>query len=635
MFFMANTLVVNLFWLGESVADEQSPRMLANENINQLKNTLNELDLLNMDEEIYLDPWLSFQKLVTVEDQFSLMTTDQQLWWLIRKAQCENLLYFYKEFDQTLKQASLLITPQSAIELQARLSDFQGLSLQRKGGYVRSREYFKRAMSLARQEDLNHLYVKAKQEMAYTYSLAELFETSLKDMQEAYVEAFALNDHFLIAMINETYGAIYGYMRENEKSLEYYEKALDTYERLGYKAHIAEAIYGIASTYRYWKKYPLAIEKFKLYQQKISYTPNTNITYFGAYGLAMTLAEQGECQEALNVIDQAIALEGLDDYDAELYKRKASCLIQLNRLDEAETALNNAENIFEKLPELLGTAWHIEIEKILSALTFARGEHLRAYQLLESYYEKYSNVLIESSSVRVTNIRASMELERQEVEKALSSQRIKAEQLELKAREQKALQQSYFILFLLTLLLIVFAVAAFQYINNKKMARLSITDPLSGLYNRRYVFQYLNKLLSRTDSAKKELSILLIDIDDFKIINDTYGHPAGDKVIEELVKIAMSILRAEDVMGRIGGEEFLCVLPRTSIEESEVIAERIREGVEHHRFYSEDGQLLEVTLSFGIASVTEQTHDAKTLYSQADKALYQAKKAGKNRVALF
>jgi len=588
-----------------------------------------------MDETIFTEPWLAYQQLKSIDESLFSEDPENKLWWLVRKAQCEDLLYFYSEFNKTLQQAVDLATDSTPIELQARINHFQGLKLQRDGGYVKSRKYFSKAMELADKGGFSHLYVNAKLELAYTHSLSDLFETSLKDMQEAYVEAFALNDHFLIAMINEAYGAIYGYVRQNEKSLEYYEKALETYERLGYKAHIAEAIYGIASTYRYWKKYDLASEKFRLYQQKISYTPNTNITYFGSYGLGMTLAEQGECQQALDVIEQALKLEGLDDYDAELYKRKASCLIQLNQLVEAEEALNNAKKLFLKLSELLGTVWHLEVNKIEGTLEYAKGNYQDGYQLLESYYTKYTDVLIENSSYRVASIRAAMEIERQALEKALSSQRSKAELLEIKSQEQKSLQQSYFIIFLLTLLVIVIAVITYQYFHNKKVALLSITDALSGLYNRRYSFNYLDKLIQRTSITSSGLSIIVLDIDDFKHINDTYGHPSGDKVIEEVVKLSLQVLRGEDIMGRIGGEEFLCVLPRTDIKQSQIIAERMRESIYQHQFYSEAGEPLQVTMSFGIATLKADNQDAKVLYSQADKALYQAKKSGKNCVIVF
>lgn len=596
---------------------------------------VNSLSLEHMSEQIYQEPWQTYQTLLTKEAEFSSMATSQKLWWLVRKAQCENLLYFYEKFTQTVERTTALISDSSPLKVRSMISRFHGLILQRQGGYVKSREYFLKAMTLAEQGDFRHLYVQSKLELAYTYSLAELFETSLEDMQEAYVEAFALNDQFLIAQINEAYGAIYGYMRDNQKSVDYYQKALDTYERLQYKAHIAEAIYGIASTYRYWKKYHKANEFFQLYQQKVSYTPNTNITYFGAYGVGMTYAEQGKCDQAIKIIDHALTLDGLKDFDAELLKRQTSCFIQLNDLGKAQVTLKKVEELFKQLPELLGTAWHLETIKIASELAYAQGNYQKSYQLLADYNERYTQILIDSASSRVSSIRAAMELDRQEVEKALSSQRNKTHWLEIKAKEQKILQHNYFAIFLITLLIIFVVVVVYQYINNKKMARLSVTDGLSGIYNRRYTFNYLDKLIAAIKPEHGALSIIVLDIDDFKTINDTYGHPTGDKVIKQVVKLALQVLRAEDVMGRIGGEEFLCVLPRMELDKGALIAQRMKDAIQQHQFVGEKNEAIAVTVSFGVAQLTDNMTNSKALYSCADKALYDAKNSGKNQVISF
>jgi len=585
-----------------------------------------------MDEQIYQEPWLSFQQIMSLESDYASLAEQEKLWWLFRKAQCENLLYFFDDFSSTVNKAQTLINDSTPIEIKARLNYFSGLIWQRSSEYKKSTASLKLAMQQAHAHHLSKVYIVAKQELAYTQSLTELFETSLKDIQEAYVKAFQLDDNFLLASINETYGAIYGYMQLYEKSIEYYQKALDTYEKLGYKAHIAEAVYGLASTYRYWGKFRQASSKFRLYREKLSYTPNTDISFFGAYGLGMTLAEQGRCDEALTVINQALMLNGLIDYNAELYKRKASCLIHQGRLKEAEQALNKADDIFTSLPELIGTAWQLEVLKISGALAHARGEDKQGYILLNSYYQQYADLLIKNSSSRVINVRASMEIERQEIEKALTLQRAKIGELE---QRQGQLQQRYFIILLVILLAVVIVVMILQYKANKKMTALSITDPLSGLFNRRYVFQYLDKFIHELPLEKARLSILLIDIDDFKKINDTHGHPVGDLVIEMLAAIGQATLRTEDVMGRIGGEEFLCVLPRIDIKKSQLIAERMITNISKQAVKNTEGQDVFITVSIGITELSSELIDGKSLYAYADKALYQAKEAGKNRAVVY
>jgi len=586
-----------------------------------------------MDEEIHREPLQSYQQLLAIENKFVDMPTEQQQWWLLRKAQAENLLYFYQDFNKTVAQANTLITPDTPLKIRSTLNIFQGLVYRRDAQYTEATLTFRQAMFQAKQGQLTYIYILAKQELAYTQSLTEMFESSLKDMQEAYLEAYALKDHFLIAVINETYGAIYGYMKDYEKSIEYYQKALNTYESLEYPGHIAEAVYGIAATYRYWQKYDLAIKYFHLYQEKIYYTPNTDISFYSAYGLGMTLSEKGECLRAIEVIDKALSLHGMIDYNAELHKKKVHCYIVLGQLEQAKSSLIKAEEIFISLPELMGTEWQLEVIELAAELAHVNNNNSEAFQLLKEYSEKHIELLRKNSNSQLANARVSMEYERNFIEQALIKQQKKVSLLEGESVEQKELNSFYLVILMSCISFIVVAVIFVQYRNNKKMYALSIKDPLSTLYNRRYVFDYLATYLKGASIEKTELSLILLDIDDFKGVNDKYGHPVGDDVIKKIADIARDIFRAEDVIGRIGGEEFLCVLPRTGTKQCEAIAKRFLKKVSNQIFIKTPG--LRVTISIGISSLSNRCSDRNSLYLHADEALYQAKNNGKNTVVIY
>ncbi|WP_448569793.1 diguanylate cyclase [Thalassotalea ganghwensis] len=588
-----------------------------------------------IEERIYQEPLATYQTILKEMPANEQGDQHQHLWWLLRKAQAEHLLYFYEDFEETINQAFQLLTKDSPAAIVSRFNLFKGVLARIKGQYNDSSRYIAKALEQAKQNDLEHIYIQAKQENAYTQSLTELFEVSLSDMQEAYVKAYGMNDKFLIAVINETYGAIYGYMHDYAKSIEYYQKALEAYRNLGYKAHIAEAIYGLASTYRYWKKFDLAIKYFKLYQDKVNYTPNPELSYYAAYGLGMTLSEQGKCQEALEVIDDALSKKGVKDYNVELYKNQAVCFLQLNQLQEASLALDSAKRLLAELPDLAGTTWDIETIKIASQLAHKKGEYDTSYQLLQEYHDKYVEILMTNSTERLIQARAEMELERQEVERALALQRDKVENLQQETLAQKHLEQQYFMVFLLLVIAIIVIILVMQHRSNQRMKALSITDPLSGLYNRRYIFNYLDNVLTSMSIDKGELSLLLLDIDNFKQINDQYGHPAGDYVILNIAKIGHQVLRTEDVMARVGGEEFLCVLPRTSASEAEKIAQRMLKAVESSVFTFKNIADIKVTTSIGLSSYSKVGQSVERLYAEADMALYQAKRNGKNTVVSF
>ena len=161
-------------------------------------------------------------------------------------------------------------------------------------------------------------------------------------------------------------------------------------------------------------------------------------------------------------------------------------------------------------------------------------------------------------------------------------------------------------------------------------AQLSITDPLTGLLNRRYIEERLAEEINRSDRSGAPVTFMMLDVDEFKSYNDRYGHPAGDEALEMIGQILRENLRGADVAARYGGEEFSVLLPETSVDEAQAIAERIRKHVEETKFPKR-----KVTVSIGIATLGGNTDSVKELVSAADVALYEAKNAGRNNIKVF
>ncbi|MBY3040947.1 MULTISPECIES: PleD family two-component system response regulator [Rhizobium] len=167
----------------------------------------------------------------------------------------------------------------------------------------------------------------------------------------------------------------------------------------------------------------------------------------------------------------------------------------------------------------------------------------------------------------------------------------------------------------------------------KQTIELAVTDPLTGLYNRRYLDNHLNVLFNRSMARGRPLSVLITDIDRFKHVNDTYGHDGGDEVLREFSSRVRSTIRGADLACRYGGEEFVVVMPDTSPEIAAAVAERLRAAIENAPFMlKHSGEALNVTASFGIASRIASVLTPDQLMKQADLALYEAKNTGRNRV---
>jgi two-component system cell cycle response regulator len=170
---------------------------------------------------------------------------------------------------------------------------------------------------------------------------------------------------------------------------------------------------------------------------------------------------------------------------------------------------------------------------------------------------------------------------------------------------------------------------------NKLLEELSTTDSLTGLRNRRFLTEILSVEFQRAYRYGTGLTLLMGDLDHFKEVNDRYGHLAGDEVLMVLGQRLQQLLRASDVGGRYGGEEFMVMLSHVGTEGGVVFAERWRADVEETVIGLEDGRSIQTTLSIGVATYTPTFKDWGELVGAADAALYRAKEAGRNQVAVY
>ncbi len=172
--------------------------------------------------------------------------------------------------------------------------------------------------------------------------------------------------------------------------------------------------------------------------------------------------------------------------------------------------------------------------------------------------------------------------------------------------------------------------------NTQRLKRQGLTDTLTAINNRRFFDQRLREEVEVSKRTQKPLSCMLLDVDYFKKVNDSYGHQIGDEVLREVAAIIRAQLRGSDVLSRYGGEEFAALLSKADTDVAEEVAERIRHSIEGHAFRLPDGGTFQVTISIGIASFRpagERGHvEPDALVGHADRCLYAAKSKGRNRV---
>jgi two-component system cell cycle response regulator len=162
---------------------------------------------------------------------------------------------------------------------------------------------------------------------------------------------------------------------------------------------------------------------------------------------------------------------------------------------------------------------------------------------------------------------------------------------------------------------------------------MAITDALTGLHNRRYMESHLGTLADQAHARGKPLTLMVLDIDYFKSINDTYGHDAGDEVIREFARRLSMNVRAIDMPCRFGGEEFVIVMPETDLTVAGMVAERLRRSIAGETFAVNKGtKRIDVTISIGLATLDRKGEPVADVLKRADTALYRAKHDGRNRV---
>ncbi len=169
----------------------------------------------------------------------------------------------------------------------------------------------------------------------------------------------------------------------------------------------------------------------------------------------------------------------------------------------------------------------------------------------------------------------------------------------------------------------------------RSLKTMNLMDSLTGIYNRRHMDKRLTEEFIRHKRYDRSMTLIMIDIDHFKNINDTYGHQFGDKVLKKISEVCSSRMRGGDILSRYGGEEFCSILPETDIKGARALAERLREKVAESPVLFDDGTPVHVTISLGIAELTGRTRTTDDLVRHADTALYESKQNGRNMASVY
>ena len=268
-----------------------------------------------------------------------------------------------------------------------------------------------------------------------------------------------------------------------------------------------------------------------------------------------------------------------------------------------------------------------------SEIYYKTEKFQQAYKKQSQYLQRLFKDQKNTNMEKIEELRLSFESKQADLQNKILEQEQSVQEMQLNdaSHHEKNLQLLIIFVSLVTLLLAWFLFKLSQ--GQKHLVRVSQIDDLTGVFNRRRLMELGDKMFVSNKNEQQHLSVLMLDVDNFKAINDNFGHKVGDKVLKDIATLANNIMRASDGFGRFGGEEFICLLPSTSQEDAYEIAERLRFTIAEQLWPYKS--LKKVTVSIGVSSSRDESAESfAQLLKAADIMMYQAKNQGRNKVCM-
>ena len=601
---------------------------------------------LNIEKLIDNNTLLAQAELQKYETRFQSLTLKQQITYLHLLTD----IYVVKGQFHLAKQVStegLALTHQLASPslLISKLLYNRGFAYENIGEIELALKDYESGLALAKSLHDNVLTSTGLLNIGAIYYLTDRYEKSLIVLNDAYNIAKQTDDEELKGSVNTELGILYAYLDRNKQAMVYYEQAYQHYKNANKITLSLNALINIGINHISENDFDSAIAVYQTIINESEGFEQNHIMYSAYSGLSWANLRkevpdpESSYQYLLKSKQYLVAIE---QYDIELqyYIDEAFILFELNRFTEALESVNKVENILlSQMP--LG---HLKMQNQISILNLKSkiygklGQYLKAYNLQEERLALTRLLREKKYTQSIAEVRLSLEAKEADLQKKVLKNKQTLQEISLLEEQEKQEQQKLFVFFIAVVALIFAWLLAKLIQGQHNLYIASSTDMLTGIANRRELIRKGKKLLQQAKSKKTDISVIMIDVDHFKIINDLYGHSAGDQVLKKVVELGEQFMRKTDVFGRFGGEEFIAFLPNTSKSQAIMIAERFRLSVEEFSWSDihNASEFNKVSISIGVANsidfTTSNNFDLTTLINQADKLLYQAKSEGRNKV---
>jgi len=580
---------------------------------------------------------LSLKKLLSYKDLLGSLTVEQNLVYfkLLAEIQLEQNRYGAAKStaNKGLSIAKRLASPSILI---SELLYLKGFALESLGHIGQATKEYKKGLEVA--ESL-HNKVQIAAGLINLGAIAYLtddYKRSLVLLNDAYDIARQTDDEELKGTANTELGIIYSYLLQDKQSMAYYKQSYFHFKNAGMLLAAHNSLNNIAINHIYNKDYQQAIDVLNtVITESNKDTPSDSMfSVYSNMAWAHLSKEDTNAEAAyqyLLMAKQYLQLTEKNDFKLQFYYNEANVLYELERFDEALISITSAEKSFtnhEEMPQLKKQSY-VNLINLKAATLHKKKLFEQAYNL-KSMVISLTDKLYENEDNRsITQVRLRLEAAQADKQnKVLDNQRILYEANLNEAKLENEAQRVY--LLISALVALAFAWVLVKLIQSQhKLKVASRIDTLTGTANRRCLMSKSQKAFKLATTTKIDLSILMIDVDHFKGINDRLGHSVGDQVLAQVATLGANMMRKSDTFGRFGGEEFLVCLPKTSLKSALEIAERMRSSIDGYSWPLNN--LEKVTISVGVVTLADDS-DLIQLIKRADEQLYQAKVSGRNKV---
>ncbi|HSN73246.1 MAG TPA: diguanylate cyclase [Steroidobacteraceae bacterium] len=524
---------------------------------------------------------------------------------------------------------ALALLPQAVRKgLAAGVLGCQGEILETAGENAQARLLYEQAVAAATEAADDEMLAGALYLRGYLLGLAGDYAPGLADLERAksIYDMLAMPDHALTALGG--IAILYNRLGDYAEARRIYTQTLKAQQSAGLEREQAVTLHNLGRAHENLGEWGAAGQAFGAaleISRRIGYVRGQA---YALRGLASVANAREEPREALRLLARAQAYQRQTP-DARLRARidlaRGIALRKIGRYESSIAALQDARRIFRDADAKAELA---ETHQALAAVHADAGNWRKAYESYRAFKNTSDGLLNQQLDQRFATLKVQFDTAARDQENSLLMRENEATERAL-AQERRANHLQAIVIGLVVVLAVLLATLVVRARRtNRQLRALAMTDELTGVPNRRAVLRQVDQMLA--DATRRPCSILIIDIDHFKQINDTHGHPVGDQVLQIVAAELRAAVHPPATLGRLGGEEFIVVLPSTDAMHATLSAERIRERL--MAIDLSDCFVGRITASIGIATDTNLGDTTRELLRRADRALYEAKHSGRNCV---